>query len=141
MSNLTWVGSTETFKKVMAQCKKVDIVLSIQEMSEKLCIVTIVSYLFTLKAIDLEGLFWSSLYNFSAIDMLELLYYYRYSAHLRFLMTCKYTSTWISDKSLAISRTIPLWFWSKISYNRKSHLCKETLPVLASQHTDALGSL
>lgn len=41
----------------MAQCKKVDIVLTIQEMSEKLCIVTIVSSLFTLKATDLEGLF------------------------------------------------------------------------------------
>lgn len=55
--------------------QKVDIVLLIQEMSEKLCIVTIVSYLFTLKATDLEGLFWSSLYNFYALDMLELLYY------------------------------------------------------------------
>lgn len=57
MSNLTRVGSTETFEKVMAQCKKVDIVLTVQEMSEKLCIVTIVSSLFTLKATDLEGLF------------------------------------------------------------------------------------
>lgn len=123
--SFTGVQSTKTFKNSHGGMQKVDIVLSIQKMPVVYCLILQKIWRFCVFNVYFLCIIWALILSAGA--------------HLRFLMTCKYTSTWIYYHSLAILRTIPLWFWSKISYNRKSHLYKENLLVLG-QHTDSLES-
>lgn len=124
--SLTGVQSTKTFKTVMVECKK--LTLFYQYKKCQLCIHCLI----------LQKIWRFCVFNVYFLCIIWALILSA-GAHLRFLMTCKYTSTWIYYHSLAILRTIPLWFWSKISYNRKNHLYKENLLVLG-QHTDSLES-
>lgn len=114
--SFTGVQSTKTFKNSHGGMQKVDIVLSIQKMPVVYCLILQQIWRFCVFNVYFLCIIWALILSAGA--------------YLRFLMTCKYTSTWIYYHSLAILRTIPLWFWSKISYNRKSHLYKENLLVL-----------